>query len=231
LDEPPQGETRLTRAGAKRSWLASRVTLALLAFGLLGTSIPLALARHAEEPSPGVPSPVPSPTVAPPRVPFAFPPAKLQTEVIRAGGRAAARKVAGDIQASLSGFYDQVFLDPLTWAAGAPPDIAWDVFDEPLRGRAAEDLDALTLGSAAAGLAALDVTRSTLQVEVLLDPKGRPQAAVAVVVFRADGSLTSGEEVRVVNRASFLFEPESGEWLIVGYPSTSTIVKSIGADP
>jgi hypothetical protein len=56
---------------------------------------------------------------------------------------------------------------------------------------------------------------------------------VAEVVFRAAGEITSGEQIRVINRASFIFRPSSGVWLIVGYPSADTTVKTVteGEEP
>lgn len=195
-----------------------------MSLALLGVSIPLALARQHETAAPTEPDPVP--TVAPPRTPFAFPLGRVDTAATGAGGKEAAMNVASDIQSALSAFYDQAFLDPLAWTGDALPDAVWDVFADTLRRRAAQDAEALTLGEAAVDLAALDVTRSSLDVWVLLDPRGRPLAAVADVVLRALGSAKSGEEVRVVNRASFLFRAASGEWLIVGYPSADTTVRT-----
>jgi hypothetical protein len=218
------------RAGmrTRRRWLASRLTLVALSLVLLGISIPLALARQTREISRPQP-PAPSPSPAPPRIPFTFAVEDVRTSSTGTEGRRAARDVADDIQSSLSGFYDQVFLDPLTWTAQGIPAGVWDVFAETLRDRASADADALTLGEVAAQVAALEVTRSSLDVRVLLDPRGRPQAAMAEVVFRAAGSIAAGQEIKLVSRASFIFRPSSGVWLIVGYPNADTTVKSVAA--
>lgn len=203
-----------------------------LSLVLLGISIPLALARQERETAQPRP-PAPSLTPVPPRISFAFALDDIRTAATGAGGKKAANDVAANIQTSLSGFYDQAFLDPLAWNAEGIPLGAWEVFADSLRDRAAEDAEALTLGEVAAQVAALQVTRSSLDVRVLLDPRGRPHAAVAQVVFRAAGAITSGEQIRLVNRASFIFRPASGLWLIVGYPSADTTVKTVtgGEEP
>lgn len=203
-----------------------------LSLVLLGISIPLALSRQpreAAQPRPPAPTPIP----APPRIPFAFTLDDIRTAATGAGGKKAAADVASDVRASLSGFYDQAFLDPLAWTAEGVPVSAWEVFADALRDRATEDAEALTLGDVAAQVAALEVTGSSLDVRVLLDPQGRPYAAMAEVVFRAAGSITSGEQIKVVNRASFIFRPSSGFWLILGYPSADTTVETVaeGEEP
>jgi hypothetical protein len=216
------GSDRFATRTRKRR-LASRWTLVALSLVLLGISIPLALSRQGEEePQPRPPAPT---TPAPPRVSFAFTLDDIRTSTTGAGGKKAAAGVASDIQTSLSGFYDQAFLDPLARTEGIPLGV-WEVFADTLRDRAAEDSEALTLGEVATQVAVLEVTRSSLDVQVLLDPRGRPYAALAEVVFRAAGEINSGEQIRVINRASFIFRPSSGVWLIIGYPSADTTVKT-----
>jgi hypothetical protein len=203
------------------------LTLVALSLVLLAISIPLALARQSREAAQPQPPSAPSLSPAPPRVPFGFILDEVRASATGSKGQRAAGDVAADVQSSLSGFYDRVFLDPLTWTAeGVPPGV-WEVFAETLRDRASKDAEALTLGEVAAQVAALEVTRSSLDVRVLLDPRGRPQAAMAEVLFRAAGSITSGEEIKIVNRASFIFRPSPGGWLIVGYPSADTTVRTV----
>jgi hypothetical protein len=202
------------------------LTLVILSVALLGISIPLALARQNQQEA-GPPAPVPSPAATAPRIPFAFSLAKIETQSTGSAGRQAAKEIAAEIQAGLSDFYDLAFLDPLGWAAQAVPSTAWDVFAATLRDRAAADADSLTLGGAGADLVSLEVGRSSLQVRVLLDPRGRPHAAMAEVAFRAVGAVASGELVKVINRASFIFRPGSGGWFIVGYPSADTSVTTV----
>src|SRR5438552_11187832 len=95
--------------------------------------------------------------------------------------------VAGDasveIAGQLSSFYDSVFMDPDTWKNGVPEG-AWVLFDRSLRARAREDSASFTLGSRAARLKNLPVETASMSVEVLVDPRGNPQAAVAEVEFK-----------------------------------------------
>jgi hypothetical protein len=162
---------------------------------------------------------------APPRTAFVFPPA--ETRAIATGKRnnAAARTAATRIQTALSGFYDAAFMDPATWKKGLSAG-AWDAFAEPLREQAMSDAASLTLGEAGSSIDELSVTEASLSVRLLLDPRGRPQAAVATVLFDASGTLSGGEPVLVSNRASFLLEPEGSQWLVVGYPTAKTEVNT-----
>jgi hypothetical protein len=138
--------------------------------------------------------------------------------------RAAVQTAAASIQITLSAFYDAAFMDPKT-RRDLPPD-AWTGFAEPLRKQAKADAVSLTLGDTGPSIERLSVTRASLFVKLLLDPRGRPQAAVATVVFDASGTLAGGEPVTVSNRASFLLRPSGKDWLVVGYPSAQTSVES-----
>jgi hypothetical protein len=162
---------------------------------------------------------------APPRAAFVFPLDK--TGAIATGRRnnAAARTAASRIQTTLSAFYDAAFMDPKTWKQGLPAS-AWVAFDEQVQKQAKSDAGSLTLGEVGSSIGQLSVTEASLSVRVLLDPKGRPHAAVATVVFDASGTLSSGEAVLVSNRASFLLEPDGATWLVVGYPSAKTNVET-----
>jgi hypothetical protein len=150
-----------------------------------------------------------------------------QTRAIATGKRnnAAARTAATRIQTALSGFYDAAFMDPATWKKGLAAE-AWDAFAEPLRDQAMSDAASLTLGEAGSSIDELSVTEASLSVRLLLDPRGRPRAAVATVVFDASGTLSGGEPVLVSNRANFLLEPEGSQWLVVGYPTAKTEVNT-----
>jgi len=142
--------------------------------------------------------------------------------------------VAGDasveIAGQLSSFYDSVFMDPDTWKNGVPEG-AWVLFDRSLRARAREDSASFTLGSQAASLKNLRVENASMSVEVLVDPRGNPQAAVAEVEFKARGFLVNGQRVTITNTASFLFQPEKGEWLVFGYPSAKTTIEAQAPSP
>ena len=100
-----------------------------------------------------------------------------------------------------------------------------------MRKRAKNDAASLTIGEAGSRLTALSITNASLSVRVLLDPKGRPEAAVATVVFETSGSLTGGEPVMVSNQASFFLQPIDGRWVVVGYPKAKTEVEAPSPTP
>jgi hypothetical protein len=121
-------------------------------------------------------------------------------------------------------------MDPRNRERGLPAQ-AWNAFAKGLRKRARSDATALTLGRSGPSIEELSVTEASLSVRVLLDPRGRPEAALATVAFDASGTLGSGEAVLVSNRASFLLEPAGARWLVVGYPSARTEVETPAPTP
>lgn len=149
---------------------------------------------------------------------------EASTVRLRRGNPRAARDAATTIQKTLSGFYDAAFMDPETWKQGLAPG-AWRAFAKSLQERAKADAGALTLGEVAGSMEELTVTNASLSVRLLLDPGGRPTAAVATVALDATGTA-GGEPVLVSNRATFLLRPSGRAWLVVGYPSASTNVES-----
>jgi len=126
----------------------------------------------------------------------------------------------------MSAFYDAAFMDPKSRQHGLAPE-AWNGFASELRERAKADTDSLTLGQAGSTIDTLSVSAASLAVRVLLDPSGRPEAAIANVTFEASGTIAGGGPVKVSNQASFLLRPASGgTWLVVGYPRVKTDVQT-----
>jgi hypothetical protein len=202
------------------------VAIAVVVVGL-GVVAALALTRNeasSPRPTPLPPGATATPTI-PARPPFFFSIQSRTPARAGKGGGTEAQDAAIEIGSRLSAFYDAAFMDPNTWANGLP-DEAWSIFDPSVIDRAMGDADALTLGDAAPGLTELEATRSALDVKVLLDPQGTPSAAVADVTFRATGTLQDGQEVDVVNTASFLLEMRDGQWVVVGYPDANTKLTS-----
>jgi hypothetical protein len=155
-----------------------------------------------------------------------------KTTIVSSGrsNAAAAQAVAVKVQTTLSAFYDAAFMDPKARGQG-PASAAWNAFARPAQERAKADAESLTLGEAGSGIDRLSVTEASLSVRMLLDPRGRPQAAIAVVVFDASGTLKSGDAVLVSNRASFFLRPAGDNWLVVGYPSAHTEVQASAPTP
>ncbi len=210
------------------SWWAARVGAAIVALGLIAAGAILFIGRGGG-PSPGPSQPPPPPP--PPREAFVFTISK--TNAVPTGKRNAAstRRAATEIQKTLSAFYDTAFTDPKARQQGLPAG-AWNAFAPAVREQAKSDAESLTLGEAGTTIDQLSVTNASLSLRVLLDPTGRPQAAIAVVAFDASGTLSGGEAVLVSNRASFLVRPApGGRWLVVGYPRAKTEVQAPSPSP
>jgi hypothetical protein len=222
------GSRRNERQSRSRQWWAARIGAGVVLLVLIAVG-GLALLGGGGAPGPAGPPPATSPP-APPRTEFVFP--LVKTGAVATGRRnnTAARTAATRIQTALSRFYDAAFMDPETWKNGLAAE-AWDAFAEPLREQAMSDAASLTLGDAESSVDQLSVTEASLSVRLLLDPRGRPRAAVATVVFDASGTLSGGEAVLVSNRASFLLEPEGSRWLVVGYPTARTEVNTPSPSP
>jgi hypothetical protein len=216
-------------ARAHRRRLVIQIGAGVVALALIGWAITTMVGGSTTTApgGPGAPSPGVSPTV-PGRALFFF---KVEDKPAAATGKrvpAAADDAAVGIAGRLSAFYDTVFMDPATWKDGVP-DKAWQIFDPSILDRVQGDADAFTLGDPPPDLATLSVQKSAFIVKVLLDPKGRPDAAVAEVTFVASGKLKDGTGVQVTNHASLLLRVEGGMWFVIGYPSASTNVEAADA--
>lgn len=175
-------------------------------------------------------SPGNSPAGAPPpsRAAFTFPLDKVSSVRVAAHGpTTSAQDVAAAVQSRLSDMYGTAFLDPRSWA-GATPATLWQTFAPATRARAQGDAAAFTL-KGIGKVQDLKVTTSSLDVEVLYDPSGRPSAAIATVEFEASGQTGGGAPVNVVSTAHLLLRPASGQWFISGYPSASTRIAPQGS--
>lgn len=202
-------------------WWVVRIGAGVVILILLAIGAMVLLGGGSTAPVPHRPTSPP----APPRAAFLFPAAKTRAIATGRRNNVAARTAASRIQTTLSAFYDAAFLDPKTWKQGLSA-AAWDAFVERVQEQARSDAGSLTLGEAGSSIDQLSVTEASLSVRVLLDPRGRPRAAVATVVFDASGTLSSGEAVLVSNRASFLMEPDGTRWVVVGYPTARTKVET-----
>jgi hypothetical protein len=167
----------------------------------------------------------------PPRTTFAFSVASVRP--IALGSRQskdAATEAADAIAKELSEFYDTAFADPHSWQTGVP-DNTWSLFGEPVRDRAKSEANSFTPATTNVNLAKLNVTTSSLRVEVLFDPSGKLQAAFAHVIFEATGEIKGGQTVEVTNAVTFFLQPVSGQWVVTGYPSAKTTVEAGAPSP
>jgi hypothetical protein len=224
LDGQSNGELKERAAGGRRPlvWFAA----AVLALALAGLAV--WLFTRGSTPSSRIGGPAASPTVSPtvPGRPVFF--FHIKSRSPAATGRlqrAAADDASIEIGSRLSTLYDTVFMDPSTWTNGVPDD-AWTIFDPSVADRARDDAKAFTLTDRVPDLTKLSVTKSSLDVKVLLNPAGQPFAAFADIEFVAVGTLQTGQTVNVTNHADLLLKLEGGQWFVVGYPSASTNVES-----
>jgi hypothetical protein len=223
------GQRNNPRLSSAWRWLTHRIGPSFLAMGMItGAAIAFVSCGGGGPPKPSQP-PSTSPSL-PPREAFVFPLSHTTSVATRKRNAIAARRAAADIQATLSSFYDAAFMDPNAWKRGLSAG-AWNAFASSIRERAMKDAASLTIGEAGTRLTSLSITNASLSIRVLLDPNGRPEAAVATVVFETSGSLTGGEPVMVSNQASFLMQPIDGGWLVVGYPKANTEVEAPSPTP
>ncbi len=140
----------------------------------------------------------------------------------------AAERAARDIRRDLSEFYIDAFLAPQSWRDGVPED-AWKIFAPAARKHAQRHSSSFTLGNVGRSVQSLSVTRKVLTVRVLFDSSGRPNAATAVVAFKARGTIRGGRRFELSNRSGLVLRQVSDRWLIVGYPKVETSVEPVTA--
>ncbi|HEX2267839.1 MAG TPA: hypothetical protein VHI97_06520 [Actinomycetota bacterium] len=138
----------------------------------------------------------------------------------------ASERAARQIREDLSEFYIDAFLAPSSWTDGVPED-AWEIFAPPARRQARRDASSFSLGNTGRSVSALRSTGSALQVRVLFDSSGRPQAATAVAALKANGRTKAGQRFELSNRSGFVLRPVDGRWQIVGYPKVRTSLKPV----
>lgn len=217
-DAPSGNGHRPARSG-RRGWAWG------VAIVLLGLSFGLAVSDRLGEGLLDRIRPTVSPAT-PARTHFSFGEPRVRTTAF--GAKPSRRAIAGvaeEVRLRLSEFYDGGFVDPATWTDGVS-DGLWDAFTDDAAARAKKDAGSLVLGRQPE-LSALEVTEAKLTVYVLFDQHRRSEAAVATTRFRATGSLSDGSSLEVVNDATFLLRRVSGRWLVAGFPSARTELRSM----
>jgi len=212
-------------ANQRRRKFVALVAVAAVAIAAAGVGGWALITRSST--TPGAPG---APAASPARPPFFFRIGKVTADATGRKVPGVAGDAAVEIAGDLGAFYDTVFMNPDTWKGGVP-DGAWDVFDDSVRDRAMQDGEAFTLGPQAANLKSLRVENGVISVEVLVDPKGNAQAAVAHIEFKARGTLVGGQTVTVVNTASLLLQVERGSWVVFGYPEAKTTIEAQPLSP
>jgi hypothetical protein len=129
--------------------------------------------------------------------------------------RRAARRAAPGIERFLDGYLTAAFVDAAGGRAG------WDgllgLFDKPVRASAGKQLDALSLGAAAAKVSAVRPGRASARAVVLYGSR-RPAAATVRLAF--DGTADTAQGSGQVHLRSVLQLLSTGEgWRIAAFDS------------
>jgi hypothetical protein len=125
--------------------------------------------------------------------------------------------VAKSIGSSLSNMYRWAFLDPSNRSDGSYDEV-WTYFADPMTAKAEQDIGTLTLG-AQAGDSFSDVEpgNGAMQVRVLMDKRGKPATAVALVKFTAHAAGSDDSATTVVSDGQYFLQPAGGSWRVYAY--------------
>ena len=121
---------------------------------------------------------------------------------------------AEQIRRAMTRLYTAAFFDPSQWDAGFPAVL--ESFAREVRDRARRDVEQLTVGSSAGGLAEVRPVRARVVVRFLPNENRAPVAAIANMRFQATG-VGEGFEVPIRHTGEYVLRPVEGRWLITGY--------------
>jgi hypothetical protein len=186
---------------------------ALLLAALVAGGVWLGL--RGEPPAATVPAS--SPTQDVPNFPFEV---RLgQVRAVPVGAAVRRHRLAAPAQLvrqTMTGLYSAAFVDPELWAGGRFPAV-FDFFAGEARKRAHRDLEELTLGPAAADLAAVRPGRASLGVRFLVDAHRHPVAAVVGMRFVGAAITPDGGEIPLRHGGEYVLRPTGGRWLVEAY--------------
>lgn len=120
------------------------------------------------------------------------------------------------VTAILSRLYDTAFVQPDGWKGGRFPALG-SFFAGSAAKRAVRDMENLTLGKDARRIERVRPRAGTVEIDLLIDPRKKPYAAVAHTSFEAGGRTKSGGPLQIVHTGRYLLRPIEGSWLVVGY--------------
>ena len=129
--------------------------------------------------------------------------------------------VGDQVEDLVTGFYQQVWIDPDVWEGG---DYA-DAFDEVMTGNAPAEaeanLESLTLGEAAGDTYEfITPEKSLLTIFVLTDDKDKPVQVIAQVDFTALAEHTDGTYTDIEQTASYFLSAEDDDWRIISFDAS-----------
>jgi hypothetical protein len=132
------------------------------------------------------------------------------------------------VRQTMTGLYSAAFVDPGLWAGGRFPSV-FGFFGGQARQRVHRDLEDLTLGPAAAHLAAVRPGRASLGVRFLMDAHRHPVAAVAAMRFVGAAITADGGEIPLRHGGEYVLRRTGGRWLVVAYEVQGRLGGGAGA--
>jgi hypothetical protein len=128
---------------------------------------------------------------------------------------AAAKPAAEQVATELHDLYVAAFLEPANWTEADYESVS-DFFAPSAQDAATKQARVLTAGEGVTELDAIVPQPSTLKLEVLLDPLGKPAAVAGTVNFLAKG--TGGGSVYMFrSKGQYVFRKVDGEWKVVSF--------------
>jgi hypothetical protein len=138
-----------------------------------------------------------------------------EATVNEAKAHAAAAPAAAQVATELHDLYVAAFLEPANWTEANYESVN-DFFAPSAQGAVTKQANVLTAGEGVTELDAIVPQASTLKLEVLLDPLGKPASVAGIVNFQAKG--TGGGSVYMFrSKGQYLFRKVDGEWKIVSF--------------
>ncbi len=157
------------------------------------------------------------------------------------------------VVAAMSAYYEDAFLDPSEWRTGSYQR-AFSLMYPARLADAQAQVPTITAGpNAGAVYSNIRPLPSTIEVKVLIDARGKPQTAVAIVDFQAIATQRLGGTHRIESTGQFFLEPASSlstkplpgpspqpaaqpaqgapSWMIIGWSLHRTDVSSTVASP
>ena len=128
------------------------------------------------------------------------------------------KPVAEDVQKAMDELYMGTFVDPNVWNDADYEDVFDNVMDGAAKDQAANEIDAITLGSdAGSTYESLQPGYSRLTINVLTDTSDSPVEAIAVASFQGLAVHDDGSYSKVLSTGSYFFKHEDGGWKIFAF--------------
>lgn len=132
----------------------------------------------------------------------------------------AAKSASDAAVKSLDDLYTEAFLDPGNWRDGSYDNV-WSMFSGGASASARKDANVVTLGSSAGdAFETVLPSASKVTVKVLMDQKGQPATAVALVSFKAKAHGTDGHTTLIQSTGQLFLQKSGSGWRVVSYHLT-----------